>query len=356
VDKLPLIAAALLLGAVSSASTASAQNGNTSVVVGDHELCASCQIELELVATLTPKQESGFFCSAIIDLAVVGSLFYAIDLACSDPVVLVFNQGGQQIGKLGGMGQGPGEFLRVRRIWSRTDGGLYVFEPGRLSLFSPAFEFERVIPLRSVPDGFLPLPDGRFIVADNLETPESVGLPLHIFDDRGRRIRSFGADSSIYRSDEKVAFSRTLAGSSTPNTLWVAHTNQYKVEKWNIASESRVLTLERRPRWFQPSTSTVGPSTRLTGVREDGSGNLWTLISVPTDEHEVKIADGALINDHLDTIVEILDPKAGDLLATTRSDVLFARWAGDFTFSVREGADLSILVDVWRATIHRRPN
>lgn len=345
----------VFLGATASIPSTNVQSGRpVDIVIGDEETCEACRIDIEYVTTLTPEEDSGFLCSAVLDIAADATRFFVIDLACSDPAVLVFDRNGRQIRKLGMAGQGPGEFQRVRRIWH--SGFLYVFEPGRLSIFSPSLEFQSAIPIRSVPSGFYALPNGRFVLADALNTPESVGLPFHLFGENGERLSSFGGGASVYRSDQRQALTRTLAASQSPGTLWAAYMSEYRIEKWDMTREMRLSTIERKPAWFVPSTSSDGPRGRLVDVREDEAGRLWTLISVPTSEREIRIADGGRVNEHVDTRVEVLDPDAGELLVGTISDLLLLRWAGEFTFSVREDANQNILVDVWRTVLQRRPD
>ena len=326
------------------------------ITIPDEVSCEECSIVIEHFTTLRPAEGDGFFCSQSVVTAAVGDTFYAIDPRCSDPIVLVFDRKGSRTATIGGQGQGPGELSRVRGIWTQPDGTLYVAEPRRLNVFSAAGEFVRSTVFPRVPSGFAVMPDGSMVIAAHITTQQRVGFPLHTVSADGTLLRSFGGNNTTFSEADAPMHSRILAAARSPGSIWSARIRAYEIEEWQPETAARVRRIERDAPWFDEAIQEYSGlnGARLRALREDDEGLLWTIVNLQTVDYESDTTSGGDINENFDTIIEVLDPRSGQLVATSRHDLFFFVWAGDFTFSVREDEDLNIIVDVWLVSLQGR--
>jgi hypothetical protein len=235
---------------------------------------------------------------------------------------------------------------------------VYVFEPRKMNVFSATGEFVRSasFPGRP-PSGFAVTKNGSIVVAAHINTPERVGFPLHLLDVDGTVLRSFAGTGTAYSSDDDVMFSQIVATAQSPESIWSARIRAYEIEEWQPRTNTKVRRIERNAAWFDEGLRDRGPmGSRLRWLREDEDGLLWTIVNVLTDDYASHTQAGTPINEYFDTIIEVLDPDKGELVATLRHDNFFFVWAGAFTFSTRVDEELNVIVDVWRASLQGRQN
>jgi hypothetical protein len=189
-----------------------------------------------------------------------------------------------------------------------------------------------------------------------------VGQPLHIIDPAGRIARSL-AGTEKWDPAKLYLGMRNIAPASG-NRIWSAHTGAYRVELWG-PDGSNPLTLVRNPRWFRPWEHEVRRSAeglerpRIVDVAEDRQGRLWVSILVRDPKRRPSRGTGEVafteidLDAEFDTVLEVLDPRSGRLLAQTRFERSIAEFIGDgsMVISRREDADGNIVVDVWRARL-----
>ena len=130
--------------------------------------------------------------------------------------------------------------------------------------------------------------------------------------------------------------------------VWAAYQNRYEVELWDTAGR-RLRRLARDAEWFDIYRSDefsarnrrhllrerergnrLAPSLqyppRVTALEQDGRGRLWTLVSVAPEKPE----------DRRNTIVEVIDPAAGRIVASRRFPMAVAGFAAPGLVTVRE--------------------
>jgi hypothetical protein len=95
---------------------------------------------------------------------------------------------------------------------------------------------------------------------------------------------------------------------------------------------------------------------RLAALAEDASGRLWLFFAVPDpskrrpDRLSSRSGVSALIADvrgYEDTIVEVIDPSTGRLLASRRFTDPLISIGGTFVHTVRESPSGHVFMDVW---------
>ena len=125
----------------------------------------------------------------------------------------------------------------------------------------------------------------------------------------------------------------TIAASNEPGAFWVADHNGYEVHLMDV--EGGVLrTIARDVDWFPEWTEWQPPFEdpplpRLFSVQEDHLGRLWVMLSVAATDFQPlpgNLESGfAGANDPMgnpnpsfDTVIDVLDARTGELIATRR--------------------------------------
>jgi hypothetical protein len=187
------------------------------------------------------------------------------------------------------------------------------------------------------------LPDDSFVSSsiDAMRDPRSFGLPYqHLSADASQHLRSFGAEPQTIRPGSLGRFRRTLAP-TRPGGFWAAHGQRYLLERWDRELRAPVQVIERDVPWFEPyeeyegSVLEVRPRPFVRAIQEDEDRRIWVVISVAAENWEpmppAQGADGravisdAQMNRLRDTLIEVVDPDAGVVLAAYRVDELLAQ-------------------------------
>ena len=177
-------------------------------------------------------------------------------------------------------------------------------------------------------------PDGSAIVAQQIQTAEHAGYPLHLVAANGRVVRSFGLDVAEYRSDLSLLLERIVAPASKEGTLWAAPRGKYTIERWDPATGQRVQSTSVRSTWFVESGAprrdeTSKPTALFTALWER-DGLIWTLVRdvapdwKPPAKTEQPWSVQSYNMEH-DWVIEVVDPESGRVLATRRSAFALAR-------------------------------
>jgi len=340
-----VVCALLCLSAVgpearaSRPTTPSAGGGPTEAIVleklwsvgdGPGEEKLVCTVDTMLAASSSNKQ------------------FY-VGPTCLRGQVAALDAGGNLTGFIGSEGQGPGELEAVATIFVDRRDQLHVFQiPRGHTVFGSDHQFVRSFQRWPLPGWAVFLDGGTSVRNLLLKTPDRVGKPLSIVDDSTNELLlSFGEDVTavVDASDNGGQFRSISAGQGT--SYWSAKPFDYALQQWD-ASGRELRTLVRQPEWWirKPGYGT----TWLRDIRVDGN-LVWTLSIVPTFDGESpgKVGKGPGLNNYFDTVFEVLALDTEQLVATTRTDVVFSRWVGDLVFSHRDLEEGIVAMDVWRA-------
>jgi hypothetical protein len=179
----------------------------------------------------------------------------------------------------------------------------------------------------------IPLPDGRVVLNAISYTESSLGLPLHLLDASGSRVRSFGADPIILGEWDAGVFSRKLALARN-GSVWSAPLNRYVIEQWDTAGKL-VRRFQRTVEWFPdveevnrlPNGPDDPPTAHMAGLWEDDGGRLWVVVNVPVTDWieylETYIRHDGVERYRIATFpeavyrarIEVLSSETGELLA-----------------------------------------
>jgi hypothetical protein len=284
--------------------------------------------------------------------------------------VAEFDRTGNLTRLIGKRGSGPGEHRRVSYILVGPGDTLHILD-GELRRHTVRFPADVVVRSARLPilaDAAAITKKGDLVVVASIQTPQVAGLPLHVVNAEGEVVRSFGADDLKIELGEKrnpIAHFRRIAAAG-PSSIWSARVDAYIVERWKTDGtlESRVT---RNVPWFPPGLplatgrqDEVKPHPSIRGVWEDETGLLWVNISVadalwqpignaPKTGRERPPLGMMELHRYVDTIVEVLDPVRGRVIASARRpEILQSVTGSNEFFSRREGSDGGEVIDIWR--------
>ncbi len=343
-------------------------------VVPQEPACARCRIALRPVTVLGARGGRGGMAVRPYSIAAASRGRFVVAVSPERPrPPLVFSADGSYEGELGRVGSGPGEYRSPRLVTRAPGDTLLVFDEalGRLTVLSPSLR-----PVRSSPaphDVWSAAADstGSLLVNANVRDRARIGVPLHLFSRDGSYRRSFG--------DEHVpvlpsSLSRTLrwVAPSEPGRFWsLRESYRYRLEEWDTAGSLRQV-LDRDPSWFLPyterrtSTPTRPPSPYTTGLWRDSSGLLWVAVAVPSRTWAAGLGPARLAERQSwfperdphrvwDTVIDVIDPQAGRLVATMRLPGRYDLVAGPGLLGrvIEDPVDGWFLVQVFRVTLDR---
>ncbi|HEU0055024.1 MAG TPA: hypothetical protein VFQ39_17680 [Longimicrobium sp.] len=344
------------------------------VEVPDAPACARCRIVFERVATLggaDDPESPGYDVTVERDRA---GRFYVAPVVGRDGIA-VYAPDGRFLRKIGRKGEGPGEFGFVLEARVGPGDSLYVSDlaPRRLTVLAPGGgAVVRTSPLLGETRSFVLGRGGELLAHASIATAARAGYPLHRLSPRGEVLRSFGADAAgVMRPDRPADGFRVIAPARGGN-LWSAPINRYRIELWDPREGRLLKTLVRRTDWFpdwhvlpRGYPDLARPVTAVEGIREDASGLLWVFLRTadarwtaaprPRDpSRERGVVPMAELHRYLDTVVEVIDPVRGRLVATGRAarhyEAVSLNGTG-LVHSRREGADGVELLDVWEVKL-----
>lgn len=328
--------------------------------------CPRCTIQLVPVATLGDADGPGALGTPSVVAMDRQGYFYVSTMEASGEFV-VFSSAGKYVKTVGRRGSGPGEFRFIRRIVPYGDK-VHVFDSG-LNRWSTLGSEGEVVTSATIPTplGALVLNDSLTLVNAKILSRELVGVPLHLVSVKGEILRSFGADGTVFRLDIPLMGWRQLAKSGS-DRIWAAYLTQYVIDQWDVEGNKRI-ELARQADWFKPhfrgaveSRTDDAPSPWIAAIHEDRQGRLWTLVAVADPNYNAtlerrQMTDGIRyipkdLNRYFDTVIEVIDPKAGRLIASQRLDQHITHFLdADHVAGYREMPDGTPVISVWRVQL-----
>ena len=328
--------------------------GQEVVRISSTPACPTCRIELKHVVTLGGSPGDSVDVGWPVRRNSRGE--YVTTSRWTPWQVAVFSASGKLSALRGRRGDGPGDYRGIDCLEIGPGDTVHVVDIflRRRTLLAPGtLQMARMAPLPILPqvgavalvsNSHLFFADGRYVV--NGQRGDSA---LHLVSAEGELMRSFGTgygeedqppppsrrDLSVLQphsieADRRLDVIKRLLGDGGEGRVWAAYGNRYEVELWDTAGR-RLRRLARDAEWFRPWRSDEiqardmrhlllerergnlrAPGLPLPpnvfALQGDGQGRLWTLVSVPPEE-----PGGDRI-----TIIEVLDPVAGRLVASLR--------------------------------------
>jgi len=255
------------------------------IVVGDAQTCGTCRLQRTSIVAVRDTEHLLLPNAASLLVDGRGQV-YAQDMQTKQ--FLVFDPRGKWIGRVGGVGSGPGEFKSAISAKIDQFDSLWVSAPGqrRVSIFAPssrAYVRDVLVEAQIGPNSgdWLLLDRGQAIVSlPYAPKPEDRLIQLGA---DGRVVKKLGPEAEV-----RVR-SATLAPARDGKHFWRVRvtSSAYVIEKWTNAG-TLLQVLERAAKWWAqpfgddpPTRRPGGGDIHVESVREDTSGKLWVMMRLP---------------------------------------------------------------------------
>lgn len=339
------------------------------VVIDRSRVCETCSIALRLVTTLRDSPATPFGVNgAAIARDASGRIFVPSRGAPGE--VYVFDGDGKFLRTLGRRGDGPGEYRVVNEVRVGARDSLYLFDNAnaRMTVLATDLTVARTarMPVAVRPTEVVITSDGIIIAADRVSTPDRVGLPLHVVDQSGTLLRSFGSDDTTRYVAMPFAMSRALA-LDRQGLVWAALRTSYRLVLWDLEGSQRI-ELSGNASWFRPWATDAPlkpdapPLPWIQAIQVDHQGHIWVLCRVASEDFArslvpedtprgrfYRIADYARA---FDTVIEVIDPTERRLIASARFDAYLTNFVEPGTaLGFRESAIGVPALDLWEVRL-----
>ena len=284
----------------------------------------------------------------------------------------VYSPSGRFLGRIGAVGDGPGEYRRASFI-VRSRGGtiLIVDEPSRrLSTLSPGLEYLSSVILPTWPHDAVPAPDGGLLInAPSFDRGASGASVLHVTS-AGTVAKAYGTTGRACA--RRCSSERARLIVPVRDGVWlVTRFFTPEAERWT-SDGRRAAAFDIQSDWFRAYDSIRGPTPirppvpMLTGAWIDGRGRLWTLGQTADPQwpkglgplQQAREGGDSLYPvkapvDVFNAFIEVRDTADGSLLARRRLDDAYylMHIDGNVIGRVRETDDGWVLVDLFEATM-----
>ncbi|MXW65857.1 MAG: hypothetical protein F4Z72_02430 [Gemmatimonadales bacterium] len=265
--------------------------------------------------------------------------------------LLVFDSDGAFLEVRGGNGDGPGEYRVPGRMRPGSDGSLRILDlvNRRITHLSPDGELLETTDIRSLHGlDFVTLAAGeRHAVSGFGQIDDRLSATTEIVGRDGVRLASLGAAPV---ASWVVNFFRAPVALDGRGRVWTTRAGGYGFAAWDPDGGSEPLArLAGEPDWFDPGPPQAGapvsaPAPSIVISLRVDRGLLWAGTWVADENREAgAAAPSPLELDRLlDTVLDVIDPASGALIARTRRDEAL-RGTGDdaLLFGVREDGGLA---------------
>ncbi len=337
--------------------------------------CKNCRISVSLVARLGSEEGSRTTRGAGGSVVRNGHGQFLAFFRDLPSEISIFDSSGRFVRAAGRRGEGPGEYQRIQFLLVTPGDTLYAYDARlqrRSILAPPNYSFVRSTPTPASSWAVVRLPDGRHVINADVPTPERAGLPLHLLDADGNIVTSFGADPAVYRPDVTGLLLRAVALGG-PTSVWSAARDEYLLELWDVATGRRLWQVTRDADWFRPHledpplSPNRTPAPRIASIHQASDGLLWVAIRVPSPrwkdfiEHRPGPYNPPLyipvdLDAVYDTVIEVIDPAAGRLIASQRVSQVLGAFLGDgLVRSLQEDKDGNPVTEIWRVQVNKQP-
>ena len=261
--------------------------------------------------------------------------------------LLIYDAEGRFLRTFGGAGQGPGEFRAPGRVRLGTGGNLLILDilNRRITRVSGEGELVRTVDVRALQalDFVAAGPGEGLVVSGFGAEAEGLTAVTDVVDGEGAELLRLGSES-VERW--VVNFFRAPLAVDGHGRVWAARPGGYDFEAWEMPGDGEpILRLVGEPEWFDPGPPRPGapiraPAPSVVMSLRFAEGLMWIVTWIADanwrDNADTNPAELQL-NRVLDTMLEVIDPASGTLIARTRHGEAL-RITGDegLVFGVRE--------------------
>ena len=265
--------------------------------------------------------------------------------------LLVFDSNGSFLETRGGNGDGPGEYRVPGRMRPGSDGSLRILDlvNRRITHVSADGGLIETTDIRSLHGlDFAAIDRGERVAVSGFgQVDDVLSATTEVVDRGGARSASLGATAV---ESWVVNFFRAPVAVDGRGRVWTTRAGGYGFDAWDPEGGDEPLArLIGDPEWFDPGppqpgapVSAPAPSIVIS-LRVDG-GLLWAGTWVADENRDADAAAPSPLDlDRLlDTVLDVIDPASGTLIARTRRDEAL-RGTGDdaLLFGVREDGGIA---------------
>jgi len=283
--------------------------------------------------------------------------------------LFVFDSSGRLAARVGKVGMGPGEITPVRWVIAGRDDTVHVFAGTRINVFAGGdFRHVRSTIERSPEAGstnVIRLPGGKTARLSNIVAQSEALNPIFLRDRNGQLVRELDPTKWEYRPSRALA----LADPSWHAALWMAESSFLRTEGYRVLLLDTLggvwRTVRRNPDWWEsmkriPDMRGLGSmadtlgrrAAGVQGVREDSRRRVHVLSRVTSPDWKAVRADEEYREGNLISVLEVIEPRAGRLLASVRVVGAPLGIISDNQFvTYREDRDGYPYIDVWRISL-----
>ncbi len=266
--------------------------------------------------------------------------------------LLVFDSGGAFLDAFGRNGDAPGEYRVPGRVRPGSDGDLRILDlvNRRITHVSEDGGLLETMDIRSLHGlDFVTLAAGeRHAVSGFGQVDDALSATTEIVGSDGVRLASLGA---VPVASWVVNFFRAPVALDGQGRVWTTRAGGYGFEAWDPEGGSEpVARLVGDPQWFdpgppQPGAPVSAPAPSIVISLRFDRGLLWVGTWVADEEREAGVGGSPSpleLDRVLDTILDVIDPASGRIIARSRRDEAL-RGTGDdqLLFGVREEAGIA---------------
>jgi hypothetical protein len=229
------------LAAMLSMLTASAAHSQATIplrTIASQPSCATCSIELDVVATLALPTDSLSFGIETRLTRLSNGTFVVWGLTETKSPVL-FDASGRFSRVLAREGQGPGELGYVDLAVAGPADTLWVISRGRKHVFTSGGRFVRAENVTQFED-VLWFAGGGAVIAALEGSSQATGYPLHVLDRAGSITRSFGVNRAelgparlAATGDDSSSYLQRALTRGANETFWASSPRRFLLEQYD---------------------------------------------------------------------------------------------------------------------------
>ncbi|MEX2608530.1 MAG: hypothetical protein WEA24_01180 [Gemmatimonadota bacterium] len=364
-------ASAVALIVVAIPAPANAQGAFQTLQLTEEPACTGCTISIEPVATLRGGEEYGG-ASGTNYLLRDSRGRYIMSSIFDQSTLLVYGPDGQFQRALGRAGGGPDEFQQIAFATLGPGDSIHVFdaEARARTVYTPDLEFVRRSNLGIRPSRGIVLTPDTTILVGTIATRSHFGFGVHaVVNDR--LDRPLGTMEPLGDNGRPLASLNRRAATDGHGGFWTADFDAFVLDGFGPSGRqhSRVAG---EPAWFEqadPQTPEGRLNPRIRDLQIDEQGLLWLTCSIPARDWRANIevydlpgAPGGFnlrsrtgnLDDLYDTILAVIDPTDGRLLAAHRMDTVVSGFADrSHIYAYLESADGEGSIQIWRVRFHQ---
>jgi hypothetical protein len=330
--------------------------------------CPSCQIALQLAATLTGPEVLGEPKSMV--RMQDGRFIVAFYPMASE--VFEFDATGKFTRLFARTGRGPGEVTRASAIHRTDSDTILIFDSGRVLRFNPAGEFVNAVQFPAWVERVIDSGSGSLVINGRYPVRDAVEQPLHEVDRAWRITSSFGAIEGVPLRPDLPYQAHRLITPDGSGGFWAVRRTAYELQRWTSSGEL-VQTWIRDADWFAPYEERRAispdrdPENWVTAIHALDSVRVLVFVQIPQRDWRNHLGPARTTPSGLvlypewdvanvfDTRIELVDVVHGRVMTTIiHPSTLYAFSDEQYVSSYRQDESGTPFVDVWRLQVTTR--